>query len=75
MKQWLYLILHDIPGLSNTLVSSGIISLLCLEHVLSQDDIHIISKSVSSNASSHFADEDESQQEWKLENEKIRDQL
>lgn len=58
-----HLVLHNVPGLSDTIVSSGIVLLLGLVHVLGQDDVHIIPQGIGSNATSQFADEDQSEED------------
>ena len=44
-------------------MSGDIVLLLGLVHVLGQDDINIIPQDIGSDASSQFADEDESEED------------
>lgn len=58
--------LHDIPGVGDTLVASGIVLVEGLLHVLCEDDVHIVPEDVGSNATSHLADKDEAEEHCKL---------
>ena len=62
----IYLILHNVPGLCDSLMSSDIVLLLSLVHVFSQGDINIISQDIGCNASSKLTDENDRKKNWEL---------
>jgi len=55
------LMLHNVPGISNSTMVCGVVLVQCLVHIFSKNCIDVTAQDVSSNSTGNFADEDESQ--------------